>query len=140
MKKSKAIVYLVLKLNNFRLSDIKKYKVVLFLMLNGAFFPTFALAQGAAGGKLLDIIGRLSGYAMQVLIGVGLLFLVLAGFQFILARGDESKLASARSMLIWSIIGIMVGALAPFLLDMAQSLFSGNNSSGEEFQDYPGGN
>jgi tellurite resistance protein TehA-like permease len=137
MKKNKAIVYLILKLNNFRLSDIKKYKVVFFLMLNGAFFPTFALAQGAAGGKLLDIIGRLSGYAMQVLIGVGLLFLVLAGFKFVFARGDESKLASARSMLLWSIIGIMVGALAPSLLDMAQSLFQG---SGEEFQDYPGGN
>ncbi|MCX6759794.1 MAG: hypothetical protein NTW46_00425, partial [Candidatus Nealsonbacteria bacterium] len=114
---------LILKLNNFRLSDIKKYKVVLLLMLNAVFFPTLALAQGAAGEKLLNIIDSLSGYALNILIGVGLLFLVLSGFQINFARGEESKLAAERSMLLWSILGIAIGVLAPVFLDMATNLF-----------------
>ena len=138
MKKNKLTLFLISKSNNFTLGKIGRYKTIFFLMLTVVFFPALAFAQGAAGSKFLDIIDRLSGYAMEVLLGVGLLFLVIAGFKFVFARGDESKLASARSMLIWSIIGIMVGALAPSLLDMAQNLFQGNNSSGEEFQDYPG--
>ena len=130
MKKNRILACLILKLNNFRLSDIKKYKVVLFLMLNAVFFPTLALAQGAAGEKLLNIIDSLSGYALNILIGVGLLFLVLSGFQFIFARGEESKLSTARSMLLWSILGIAIGVLAPVFLDMATNLFGENG--GEE--------
>ncbi|MCX6765141.1 MAG: hypothetical protein NT148_01225, partial [Candidatus Nealsonbacteria bacterium] len=61
-------------------------------------------------------------FAMTILVLIGILFLVLAGFQFVFARGDESKLSTARGMILWSLIGIAVGALGPILVDYAAGL------------------
>jgi len=84
--------------------------------------PILVMAQAANPGQtFLNTLQNITKLAMNVLIGVGVLFLVLAGFYFVFARGDESKLGTARSMLLWSVIGIAVGVLAPVFIDLATS-------------------
>jgi len=77
------------------------------------------------GTALVNLLFTIASWLFAVLLAVGVIFLILAGFQFIFARGDESKLATARSMLLWSLIGIAVGALAWFFKDTVLSLLAG---------------
>jgi hypothetical protein len=106
---------------------MKKIKLITCAVtISTMVLPLIALAAEAAavapGQGFIDILNNITMLAMNVLIGVGVLFLVLSGFMFILARGDESKLSTARSMLLWSVIGIAVGALAPVFLNLATSV------------------
>lgn len=73
---------------------------------------------------LIGLLNTLATWLFGILIAVGVIFLILAGFQFILARGDDSKLGAARSMLLWSLVGIAVGALAWFFKDTVLGLLA----------------
>lgn len=98
-------------------------KIKIFITSGGmALLPLAVLAQANPGQQIINMVQQVAKFAMVLLIGIGVLFLVLAGFQFVLARGDESKLSTARAMLLWSVIGIAVGALGPMLVNWAISL------------------
>jgi len=108
---------------------MRKNKLIIFTIISIVLaFPILALAEDvgpklpAAQQKIIDAVISVTKFAMNALLAVGALFLVLSGFMFILARGEEAKLASARSMLLWSILGIAIGALAPVFWDIAVSV------------------
>ena len=102
---------------------MKKIKIIITSAGVG-FLPLACLAAGP-GDALIGLLDTVASWLFAVLLGVGVIFLILAGFQFIFARGEESKLSTARSMLLWSLIGIAVGALAWFFKDTVLSLLSG---------------
>lgn len=103
---------------------MKKIKIIA-TSTGMALLPLAVFAQVAPGQALINLVYTIASWLFALLIAVGVVFLILAGFQFILARGDESKLSSARSMLLWSLVGIGVGALAWFFKDTVLSLLSG---------------
>lgn len=104
---------------------MKKVKTIA-ISVGMSVFPLAAFAQQVAPGQqIIDLVGVLASWLLALLVAVGVLFLVLAGFQMVLARGDETKLAAARSMILWSLIGIAVGGLGWFLKDTVISLLGG---------------
>jgi len=57
-------------------------------------------------------------------VGAIIMFLI-AGFLFLTAEGDPSKLAKARGAVLWGVVGIAVGILAfsiPFVIQNALGL------------------
>jgi len=104
---------------------MKKDKLlILALTLMVATTPMMVLAQEvvSAPQAIINAIMSVTAFAMNILILVGVLFLVLAGFQFVFARGEESKLSTARSMMLWSLIGIAAGAIGPKLVEYAAGI------------------
>ncbi len=76
-----------------------------------------------------DFAGILQGIADFVTtfgIPVAAAFIMLTGFMFVAAQGNAQKLAEARSMLLWVLVGtaIIVGAgpIASMIIDFAQDL------------------
>jgi hypothetical protein len=61
---------------------------------------------------------------MRIVIELGaiavVLFLILAGFKFVTARGDTKQIESARSTLTWTVIGGMVVLGAQVIADAIQ--------------------
>jgi hypothetical protein len=55
--------------------------------------------------RVVNIIALIAGAAAVIII-------IIAGFQFIMAGGDSSKIASARNAIIYAIIGLIVIVLA----------------------------
>jgi heme/copper-type cytochrome/quinol oxidase subunit 2 len=98
----------------------------LFLFIVLALFSTthLALAQGSTGGGLTNPLagqGSLESFLMSILdfvIRIGaiavVLMLVYTGYKFVEAQGAPDKIAEARRMLIWTVIGalILLGAKA----------------------------
>ena len=123
---------------------MKKLSYVLtVLLLAVAIMPTVVLAQFTPGGGFggsqveegnIGTVGAQTGQDIVDLIMalvnwfawiVGLAAVVMglyAGFLFITAGGDEKKVGSAKSILIYSVIGIIVAILSFGIISVVRSL------------------
>ena len=63
---------------------------------------------GPQGSSFCGLIKALLSAAIQIGIPVAVLFIVYAGFLFVLARGAPEKLKEARKNLMWTLIGIAI--------------------------------
>lgn len=118
------------------LTHLKHYFVGTIVLV-----PTLALAQNppasgggdttkttlanplGAGGDPIDNIGELFGdilteIIIPVSIALGIVFIIWAGFNFILAQGNPDKLKGARGRLFATIIGVTIIISAQILLDI----------------------
>jgi type IV secretory pathway VirB2 component (pilin) len=55
-------------------------------------------------------------YAIGTSVLVAVIALIVAGFKYILAMGDEDKIKSATKSLIFAIVGLVVVFIAPILI------------------------
>lgn len=79
------------------------------------------------------LIKALLGAVIQIGIPIAVLFIVFAGFKFVLARGNAGKLEEARKNLMYTLIGIgiFLGAwlIAMVIANTVNSLGAGSGSS-----------
>ncbi len=59
-------------------------------------------------GSFCGLVKKLLQVAIQIGIPVAVLFIVYAGFKFVVAQGNPEKLAEARHNFLWTIIGIAI--------------------------------
>jgi len=64
----------------------------------------------------------LTDWLFVILTVVAVIFIVLAGLQFITGGGDPAALSAARTKLIWAAVGILVALLARGLPAAIQNL------------------
>ena len=63
-------------------------------------------------GELVDLVEKIGNWIFSILLGVAVIFLVVAGFYFITAGGSAEKVTTARQMLINALIGVAVALAA----------------------------
>lgn len=72
---------------------------------------------GAQSGKDINGVIKVLLQVLSVVVGViAVIMIVIGGFKFITANGDSNKLASARSTIIYAIIGLVVVALSQIVV------------------------
>jgi len=62
--------------------------------------------------ELIGIIDRIANWVFAILLAAAVIFIVIAGYQFLTSGGDPARVASARNSLLYALIGIAVGFLA----------------------------
>ncbi len=65
-------------------------------------------------------IDNIFGFIWPIFIAFAVLMFIFAGFLFLTAQGDPTKISSAKKALIWGIIGVAVGILSssiPFIIN-----------------------
>ena len=62
--------------------------------------------------KIEDFLYALLGFVIQIGYIVAVFFIILSGFYFVMAQGNDTKLEKAKEMLLWTVIGtaILIGA------------------------------
>ena len=96
---------------------------------------TVQTVQNPLGGinSFCGLIKALLGAVIQIGIPIAVLFIVFAGFKFVLARGNAGKLEEARKNLMYTLIGIgiFLGAwlIAVVIANTVNSLGAGSGSS-----------
>ncbi|MEK7505300.1 MAG: hypothetical protein AAB597_00155 [Patescibacteria group bacterium] len=110
-----------------------KKNIILCLYIIFLLSPFFVYAQGGLGGSgtiynsggsssgqlcvgglcnplhynsILDLAGALIAAAIKVLLPIAVLFLVYAGFLYATAGGDKGKLETAKSVFLYTVLGI----------------------------------
>lgn len=63
-------------------------------------------------------------WVFAIMVVVGVIFVVLAAFQFVTGGGDPAKVAEARQKLIWAVLGFAVAVLARAILPLVKSLLN----------------
>ena len=73
---------------------------------------TTGLCNPTAGQTLKDILNVLVDFLFTYGLPFVIIFMVIAGFMFVTAGGNEERITKARAVLFWTIIGaaVIVGA------------------------------
>jgi len=94
--------------------------------------PTVTNPLGSIN-SFCGLIKSVLGAVIQIGIPVAVLFIVFAGFKFVLARGNPSKLEEAKKNLLYTLIGIgiFLGAwlIAVVIANTVNSLGAGSSQS-----------
>lgn len=73
-----------------------------------------------------DVVLAIADLMMKIGIPAAAIFLVYAGFLFVTARGNETQLATAKKIFMWTVLGtaIIVGAkyIASAVVNFAKNL------------------
>jgi hypothetical protein len=73
---------------------------------------TCSSSSGSISNLMRTVINLLS-----LIVGfVAIVMVIISGFRFITANGDSSSIASARSALIYALVGLVVAAMAQYIV------------------------
>ncbi len=120
-------VYII---NQF-MKNLIKYSV-----LGLSMFPVLASAANAitggptSAGDVWTIINNLLGWMVGLFFLAATVFILLAGFKYMTAAGDESKVTEAKNYLTYAVIGIAVGLLAFAIPNILASFLKVNVPTG----------
>ena len=70
----------------------------------------------ASGPTLSDTVAVVVNILSAVVGVVSVIMIMLAGFRYVTSAGDSSKLAGAKTTLIYAIVGLIIVAFAQFIV------------------------
>lgn len=86
--------------------------------------PTLGLAQtdSAPTIPILQALDDITNWLFAILLIVAVIFIIIAGFFFITAMGDPDKVKTARMMVLWSLVGVLVAVAAKGLVMLVRQM------------------
>ena len=94
-----------------------------------AYAASFSI-QSAFRPAAFGTLGNLMTVIVYLLVAIAavlsIIFIIVAGFNFITASGDEKKLASAKGTLTYAIVGLIALILTFAILKVVQYFFGAN--------------
>lgn len=78
--------------------------------------------------RIADIITGFACWLIGAVFAVMIIFLVWAGIQYFLARGNETKVADATKNLTWTLVGILVILATNVIIATIANALGGNYS------------
>jgi len=91
--------------------------------------PVLSLAQPpitpprwGEGENIWAILDTVINYVFWGLIVLAVIFILIAGYNFVTAAGDPDKTKKARDFVLYALIGVLVGFLAKGLIYFVQSI------------------
>lgn len=107
----------------------KNMKKLFLALLAGYFlFPNIVGAQYSPPeptvtdpDQFIVLLESVLGYIWAILAILVVIMLLFAGFKFLTAQGDETKVKEAKQMVMWSLVGIVVMVLAAGVMQLIQN-------------------
>lgn len=62
--------------------------------------------------KIFAILAKIVRYGYTIFFITAVLFILMAAFNFLTAKGDPAKITSARSQILWAIVAIIIAMLS----------------------------
>ena len=94
------------------------------LTIPGLIIPLGAFAESPdkviPNTDVMATLGNIADWLFYILIGVSVLFIVIAGFEYTTAQGDPEKIKSAGQKVLYALIGIIVASLSKGLVILVQ--------------------
>ncbi len=92
---------------------------------NGEIGTELTIPTGSGEGLAGEVIGvfmKVANWAFSILMVVAVIGVVISGFLFVTSAGDATKLKQARDLVIYSLIGALVGSLGIVLVTWVRNL------------------
>jgi len=104
-------------------------KLIFFLLLISFLIPLTVQGQGVTienplrAQSFWDLIDKLIDFIFYLAIAVAPIMFIVAGFYFITAAGDPEKINTAKKMILWVLIGLLIVFLAKALIVFFGEMF-----------------
>lgn len=72
--------------------------------------------DSAAQGRLNGVVGKITDVLSYIIGGLAVIMIVVSGIRFMTAGGDSAKVESAKSGIMYALIGIVIVALAQIIV------------------------
>ncbi len=79
-------------------------------------------AEGAGGGFSV-FANTFIGWFLTIIVGVSVLMIIYAGYLFLTGGGEEKKIAQAKSIIKYTVVGIIVAILSASMINFVLSIF-----------------
>lgn len=112
-------------------------KKILLTSLAALVLPAISFAApelpqnvGNAGGgtgvaPIVTVIEKIGNWMYGILLAVAAIFILLAAFKYITAKGDAKALGEARQAIIYALVGVAVAVLTTGLIAVAKNIALG---------------
>lgn len=110
---------------------MKKMKKILSIVALGALLtPVLVFGQGPEPilthpDQVVGLLSSLLGYFWTIMGIIVIMMLLWAGFNFVTAGGDETKITKAKHMVQWSLVGIVVMLLSGGVMLLIENFLRG---------------
>jgi hypothetical protein len=74
---------------------------------------------------LKDLIDRVSSFALGLLIAMSVLFIIYAAYLFMFAGENPANVQKAKNIILYTVIGIVVGLMAKVILNVVIEVLGG---------------
>jgi len=84
---------------------------------------------GLPEGSITEIITNIMNWLLMLIGIVGVIGFAIAGILYLTAAGDEGRIDTAKSAMMYSIVGVVVALVGVVIIKAAQGLLGGSSSS-----------
>lgn len=100
--------------------------------------PALALAQFAPGGpsgtnlpsgSITGIVTSIMNWLLALVGILGVIGFAIAGILYLTAAGDEDRISTAKSAMMYSIIGVIVALLGLVIIKAAATMLGGSQTN-----------
>jgi small-conductance mechanosensitive channel len=77
-------------------------------------------------GGWLTILQKIATWFYSIILAISVFMILMAGFNYLTAGGDQAKVKKASQMLIYAIVGIVVAIIAFSISKVVTSVVSGS--------------
>ncbi|MFA5777570.1 MAG: hypothetical protein WC906_03970 [Parcubacteria group bacterium] len=96
---------------------------------SGFFDSSAGGGTGLPTGSIMGIVTNLMNWLLIIIGIVGVIGFAIAGILYLTAAGDEDRIKTAKSAMIYSIIGVIVAILGVVILKAAASFLGGTGQN-----------
>lgn len=82
---------------------------------------------GLPQSSILGIISGILGWLLAILGLFGIIGFVIAGIIYLISTGDETMLERAKSAMMWSLVGVVVGLLGVVIIQAVSLMLTGSS-------------
>lgn len=95
----------------------------------GATTDTKWAIPAATEVDIWTVIERIIGWFFNLVVWIGVIFVIYAGFLYLTSAGDETKLKTAMSTLVYALVGIGVAIIAKGIIYLVTTMLLGGTTT-----------
>ena len=111
------------------LNFMKKYlsKLLILLLIISFFLPYsvegVTIENPLKAKTFWELIDNIINFIFYLAIAIAPIMFIIAGFYFITAAGDPEKINTAKKMILWTLVGLLIVMSAKGLIALFQEIF-----------------
>ena len=103
---------------------MKKKTPILLLIISCFLTAESALGSNAPSvTNIEEVFGEIGNWLFRILLAVAGIMIIIGGFTYATAGGDEGKIRTAKNTVLYALIGIAVAVVSKTVVTIIQSAF-----------------
>lgn len=87
--------------------------------------PAGQICNPLNSGTIPELIDKIGGFIYWIAIIVAPLMIIIAGFYFLTAAGNPNRIATAKNIILWTVVGLVIVLFSKGLISLIKGFLGG---------------